>query len=543
MSAPNKVFKSRSCRSCRERHTKCDDREPACRQCVLNDLECVRRVDLRFRSFSRSASDGFPNDQTWLSPSSGLRYRDQTPKAGKRSKNSTQRKGSAPRKLNSIGQAQKRGSDDAPPSGCDPSLSRNDSADGTQAVSTGMHSQQRDSNVAVPRDFPGWHQEGSSAPLQISNAGGSEPFMSFTQREAELIRNFSENMAVWVDITDTQRHFEIEVPRRALRSPVLRFAIMAFSSRHLNRFGTDIAGEALRHHNQCLELLIPILSGQPDQMTDDILAAVGILRMDEEMEDFDNGCHLYGAIRILNQNPFLCSGGGLGEAAALLCLRQDMYISLIHQRPLKIQHGVFERSASLTREDDLGWTNRVIHLLAQILSVIYTESNSRIHELTMLHEKVEWWMQNKPASFQPIYRLPRDKLSNRRFPVLWMLSQFHVVGLQYYYLAKLVLATITDLYQGDRKHVIHASRDVARQIRAYLVAIIGLAISNPKAENALYMARHMLLVWGSVFTDPLDQAAIEEFLANMELRTGWSTGHLIAELRQQWSDSDDELEV
>lgn len=510
---------------------------------MRNDLECVRRIDVRFRPSPNSVGDSFPDDQTWLSPSSDLRYRDQTPKLGGRTRSSAQERASVPRKINPRSRNQKRGLDDALTSDYDLSPDHNEDTNETQAASTEMHSPQCGPNIAIPRDLPRWHQEEPPASLHISDANQSGSFMNFTRREAELIRNFSENMAVWVDITDTQRHFEIEAPRCALCSPVLRFAIMAFSSRHLNRFGTDPADEALRHHNQCLELLIPILSGRQDQMTDDILAAIGILRMDEDMEDFDNGCHLYGAIRILNQNPLLCSSGGLGEAAALLCLRQDMYISLIHQRPLKIRPSGFEQSFSVTREDDIGWTNRVIHLLARILSIIYTDSDGRVKELGILHEKVDWWMQNKPSSFQPIHKLPRDKRNNRRFPTLWMLSQFHVIGLQYYYLAKLVLATITDMHQGDRRHVIHRSRDVARQIRAYLVAIIGLAISNPKAENALYMARHMLLVWGSVFTDPLDQVAIEQFLMDMEMRTGWSMGHLIADLRQQWSDSDDELEV
>lgn len=85
------------------------------------------------------------------------------------------------------------------------------------------------------------------------------------------------------DITDPHRHFEIDVPTRAFNEPVLRYAIFAFSSRHLNR-QTDDAAEALQYHNLCVQILIPALSDPEQHITEDILAAVAILRQHEEMD-------------------------------------------------------------------------------------------------------------------------------------------------------------------------------------------------------------------------------------------------------------------
>lgn len=129
---------------------------------------------------------------------------------------------------------------------------------------------------------------------------------SFSEREAVLIRNYVDNMALWVsesqesdvfvedakkalidhkaDITDPQRHFEIEVPLRALEEPVLRYAIFAFSSRHVDRQRQKDISEALQYHNRCLQLLIPVLSGPRNSITDTVLAAVAILRQHEEMD-------------------------------------------------------------------------------------------------------------------------------------------------------------------------------------------------------------------------------------------------------------------
>jgi hypothetical protein len=85
------------------------------------------------------------------------------------------------------------------------------------------------------------------------------------------------------DITDPYRHFESEVPARALKEPVLRFAIFAFSSRHLNRQNDSNTAEALQYHNECVQLLIPALS-EPEHITEDFLTAVAILRQHEEMD-------------------------------------------------------------------------------------------------------------------------------------------------------------------------------------------------------------------------------------------------------------------
>lgn len=64
----------------------------------------------------------------------------------------------------------------------------------------------------------------------------------------------------------------------------MRYSIFAFSSRHLDRQDNSDVTEALQYHNCCLQLLIPALSGTREHITEDILAAVAILRQHEEMD-------------------------------------------------------------------------------------------------------------------------------------------------------------------------------------------------------------------------------------------------------------------
>ncbi|GIJ91913.1 hypothetical protein Asppvi_010888 [Aspergillus pseudoviridinutans] len=360
-------------------------------------------------------------------------------------------------------------------------------------------------------------------------------------------------MAMWTDITDPQRHFEMVAPARALREPVLRAAILAFSSRHINRQRPEGDTESLKYHNQCLELLIPTLSCDDNEITEELLAAIAILRQNEEMDRKyyprnkllhmlialaqDNQFHLTGTTRILNTMSSFGSSGGLGEAAAWLCLREDMYISLTSQSPLRTNLQSFERSDVFTRTDDFAWSNRMVFLLARILSCAFNEDSrtGRFYAtLKGLEKEVDDWNESKPQTFQPVHFIPRGKDYGQQFPSIWTLLPVHVVGLQYYHIAKIILALSGCPSPFLPYQSLQRSRDVEKLVRGHLLNVLGLAASNPRAENTLFTARHSLVAWGWILRHKLDQEAAEELLRYMESKTGWNTSHLIDSLREQW---------
>jgi hypothetical protein len=122
------------------------------------------------------------------------------------------------------------------------------------------------------------------------------------------------------------------------------------------------------------------------------------------------------------------SSGGLGEAAAWLCLREDMYISLTSQSPLRTNLQSFERSDVFSRTDDFAWSNRMVFLLARILSCAFNEeSRTRRSYASLKHlgTKVDDWNASKPQTFQPVHFVPRGKDSGRRFPTIWTLLPVH----------------------------------------------------------------------------------------------------------------------
>ncbi|KAH8689047.1 hypothetical protein BGW36DRAFT_308944 [Talaromyces proteolyticus] len=366
---------------------------------------------------------------------------------------------------------------------------------------------------------------------------------SLSDREAVLMRNFIEKMALWADVTDPKRHFEIEVPRRALYQPVLRYAIFAFSSRHLNRGPRGDETEALHYHSQCLQLLIAALdASEEDEGSDEILASAAILRQFEEMDAEDFQFHLSGTTRMLNSTPEFGFSGGLREATAWLCLRQDIYISLVSQQPLRTNLEKFSHSRVFEDDDDFAWANRIVYLLAKALSCAFRggPSVTTIKILCQLDNEVEDWRMSRPNTFDPIRFVPRSREKERRIPEIWMLSPVHVVGLQYYHIAKILLAVSTQPTLSNAYESLRRGRSIERCVCHHLLVVLGLAQSNAKAENALFTARHCLSAWGGVLRHRLDQAAAEDLLITVERITGWSTARLIQSLRGQWDEYSDE---
>ncbi|KAK5688073.1 hypothetical protein LTS10_000051 [Elasticomyces elasticus] len=507
------------CQACRVRHKKCDWENEACGQCRDNGFECVRQPTFRFRYDPKQAmlSRTPTPSRQWLAlPDGPLRFYDETP---------------------GIQELYTEG----PISVAQSSRSRETYMTPTLDLSPTAHCPARALTTYTSL-------QGEQTTLQMVSPGqehGNEP-QPFTRSEAILVRNFTNNMAQWTDIADAERTFEFEVSRRALTEPLLRHAICAFSARHYHRRpseeeeGQEGHAEALDHQNRCLELLIPAMSG--GQITESVLAAVAVLRQNEEMDEYDHLFHLEGCSRILNMVPDFAMAGGLGEAAAWLCLREDIYISLTTQSRMNVELDSFLECGWIRRGDDQSWTSRSVLNLAFLLSRAFGDTAEE-ESLSKSEEEIAIWDRSKPMSYHPIYFKDRSYRHGQYFPEIWTSAPYHAVGLQYYHIARIVLIVV------ERKRhlkirpydLLQEIRTQERQIRHHLLVVIGLAVSNPRAENTWYTARHCLSVWAGCLHRRNDQQAALQFLEDMGRRTGWRVSSLMELLCQKW-DNDRESE-
>ncbi len=98
------------------------------------------------------------------------------------------------------------------------------------------------------------------------------------------MRYFIDKCACFFDFGDADRHFAYHIPLRARRNETLANAMLALAARHRSRTPDVDLYVADRYYHTCLQSLIPRLGDPTATKVDELLAAIVILRLLEEMD-------------------------------------------------------------------------------------------------------------------------------------------------------------------------------------------------------------------------------------------------------------------
>ncbi|KAI3558358.1 hypothetical protein CABS03_02481 [Colletotrichum abscissum] len=374
----------------------------------------------------------------------------------------------------------------------------------------------------------------------------------FTGRQAFLFRTYILRIAPSIDACHDARPFTLDVPRLALRKPILLNGIFALASRFDTQGNDDTSEksdlESTYYHNRCIELLIEAFSQPPETWDSILLTAVVIMRLYEEYDNETDSHyhHLRGTRNLLNHDAIarFVTQGGLAEAASWVHLRQALYVFLVRRTPIEICLENFERSSTFRSNDDTAHANRIVYLFAKVLKLFFPEdgsgfSTSSSETWEELQNDVDVWFKEKPLSFQPLFYERADVAKGRPFPTLWMAADPGTVALGYYYASKAIFSfqdynssNPTAGFEGTKKRM-----DSEREITFYLCMLMGLARSN-EAVNAYYLPAHMLSLCGHLIRHPLEREHTIKYLAQVRTIVQWKTGALVKTLKEQWSQLD-----
>lgn len=134
----------------------------------------------------------------------------------------------------------------------------------------------------------------------------------------------------------------------------------------------------------------------------------------------DTQSHLIGThIFIKAQQQTICEGG-LGQAAFLVGLRQQIYMALIKQEPVGPEFDLPCVERSLAPADDCTWANRIISHCSHVLRFCFGDDQSDLE--ARHHQLLEYgrrWQDCLPASFMPVYREDADAENGRVLPKIW----------------------------------------------------------------------------------------------------------------------------
>ncbi|KAI0470643.1 hypothetical protein GGR56DRAFT_138463 [Xylariaceae sp. FL0804] len=537
------------CVTCREHHLKCDRGIPRCGRCVRAGREC--RLAFKFKS---TKVGSYSKNQRWMRPSKQLVYVDETrclttgsppedvsqyqffaDEACHDDRADSESSGRTPSavqtrqhrysdtSLNNTPTLQDTGSllvEPRPPSHEGPDGMRTDSPMDVPPLGVDMSP----AGPAIGNVLTSTFENTAALPLR-------------DRTEALLFRHYIQKIAVCLDLCDPLRHFELVVPERAGSCHTLLNACFAIAARHLSHTTDFDPYASNRYHDECLKYLIPMMSHASAVSDENLFAATIILRMLEEMEGSTTGqdsySHLLGIHVFVNVGDQYMVPGSLSAASFWAGLRQEIYIAVITQQPVKVNLDHYVVDRSLGPADDYAWSNRAVVLIADVLNLCFdVEGPPAPARWRALRRAAEDWRLARPNSFNPFFY--RERTGADAFPEIWHGSSCHVIGIQHHLLAQMFLAQFDPTVPKVGPSRRTAMRQMTQHIEGLLRELCGIGICNQWSPPAMFTACMGIAMFGDQLGERSDQEAIVDLLRKTEAAHARPTAAIQQQLIKAW---------
>lgn len=349
------------CRTCRQRHLKCDEVRPTCENCVKAKRDCLWNHEIRMSHDHRSSASTTNNSNL----------------------NSAHPERPA-RKFVSA------------------------SASKRSVCSVTPLDRHRQNLETVTRNEHGECLANVTEPV-----GSPRGLLTFAL-EAQLFQFYVEHAGPWLDITSPSLHFASTTPRLALSNPVLLFACLAYAARAIHSH----CSLSEQYSGACVKLLIPLLSDEGFVGSDEtLLATLVILRHVEQYTEApqDQAAHLSGAFSLVALRPEPPPRDSLPGAALWTYMRQDIRQALLNRAPpkLKPSHGIrldnFDADGG-----ESSWADRACHLAALACTFAWGDTEDEVNG-SYLSGLLDWWVDNLPQVYYPYH----ESESSVRFLSRW----------------------------------------------------------------------------------------------------------------------------
>lgn len=401
--------------------------------------------------------------------------------------------------------------------------------------------------------------------------------------EAMLIRCFVEELSMWFDVCDPDRHFARTIPQHARSYPSLLHAILTPSARHITSIGKyrnpsggftwkgalipDLRDDtALHYHNRCIKDL-QSLSGDVEPIhNENLLAAAVVLRFYEEIDSPFEGNNDNGVLlRVLNiflstqlptSDAFPCSlaemyhskapsgsrpqytqAGGLCRACFCVAFRQELYKSFMNQRPFTIPLSRWNSFRTFAPAGDGTWADRGILFCADALEYCYGSSETSNRPSTdkdpwqNLSQYVEVLSRRLPPSFEPIYTREHEI-----FPEIWFMDGCQATVAAHIELAKMLLVAFDPSPPKFGQGQLAAMKGLMKMLRATVLRVCGIALHNRASPSVFVDATMAISACGEYITDEEGRRALMEVLRIAESEYAWPTRAVTEKLRRAWEE-------
>lgn len=229
----------------------------------------------------------------------------------------------------------------------------------------------------------------------------------------------------------------------------------------------------------------------------------------------------------------------LRHSAFLIAMRQEIWSGFLNQRTFRLPVCTSNDYTVFDSANDFIWTNRILVWCADLLKFCFGEGKSlspamRAKRWAELKAFDIMWEAHKPIDFKPLYFKKADPSSGKFFPAIWHQNPCQVVGAQHIELSRILLAVSDPKLSRLGLAARSTNMALEEELRSIVRRLVGLALSNPQCPVVFVDAAVGISVCGEYLTDPGEQAAVLDFLADLEFHHAWPTSATSAALREAW---------
>lgn len=371
------------------------------------------------------------------------------------------------------------------------------------------------------------------------------------RRQLELWRNYLDEIAVWLDMFDIDRHFQFKIPLLAKTADHLHYSILALSARQMERKGPGQPyTESLGLYQEAIQLIVKELY----TLDTTVIASCVLLCVLEMMSSSPRAwCrHLNGCAMLLEAAGVNGVVGGVRQSLFWCFARMDVWGGFLEDTLTKIPTSRwFIPSGSMIEavtqfkggSGSHSYANYAVFLCASVVNVISNKTGSYVGQAEVdsvrkttylarwraLFDLLEDWYNNRPEEMQPLMAYPSSSDGLREpFSVVLYGSSPAINGNQLYHAAAILM--LLDKPRGFR-----LSKS-PKSILWHARQICGIAVSNSD-HGAWINSLQPLWIAGKIMSHETEHRAILDLLAQIERDTGWATAWRAEDLRDYWGDA------
>lgn len=548
------------CLTCRERHLKCDEGLPNCQNCKKSNRKCKRGIRLNFIDIQCERPPYLlPRTHDWK-----VVFQDDS---------------------REIASEYKGGLEKYHPLEPEPKRQRMDVAeinyDYGQISAPIIPHQQLPGQQSYPHSYgeapqPMYTSSTSQAYDDPANAMASytEPTQSVRQpyeptmlvpteqeqtppyladrNEVLYMQVFVEEVGLWMDSMDADKHFSRLIPFQALREPMLKYALLACGVRHLTLVNSSVYPEehALNYYNSATQLLLKSLQN-PDR--DSILCATTatILNVYEVMSEkaLQRMNHIAGARALIKECRWDATATGIGAACFWLNVGLELFSCLHFNWGVAWDPDTWGIDMTMNPQhvggNEEDWTHKMLWILSKITNFRSTAQSrfqdASVHaEQVRLHQRHQQWLGMKqfcdrwhhcvPPTMHAMAYVPTYMTASKSsFPEVWFIKRATIVARLFYHTAMALLGSIHPLADIQPQ-----TAEEMQELRiGHSRQVCGI-VAHVKDRGVASASIRCLAVAGENLTIRREQEEVLQIFDRIKKETGWRVTFIHDDLMEKW---------